>query len=103
MTRIDGDARVRLRPLGPDDQDEFIAQARASTELPGKPPPHPARPLRPTAAAKRTESPDSLRSNALDPGFHGVLTGPEHKDRDADGAGVAESGFWDVPPEGQPT
>src|ERR1051325_6151513 len=31
MTHNDGDARVRLRPLAPDDQDEFIAQARAST------------------------------------------------------------------------
>jgi [ribosomal protein S5]-alanine N-acetyltransferase len=33
MTRNDGAARVRLRPLTPDDQDEFIAQARASTGL----------------------------------------------------------------------
>ena len=33
MTRTDGDTRVRLRPLTPDDQDEFIAQARASTGL----------------------------------------------------------------------
>ena len=33
MTQNDGDARVRLRPLVPDDQDEFIAQARASTGL----------------------------------------------------------------------
>jgi [ribosomal protein S5]-alanine N-acetyltransferase len=33
MTQNDGDARVRLRPLVPDDQDEFIAEARASTGL----------------------------------------------------------------------
>ena len=33
MTQNDGDARVKLRPLVPDDQDEFIAQARASTGL----------------------------------------------------------------------
>ena len=33
MTPNDGDARVRLRPLVPEDQDEFIAQARASTGL----------------------------------------------------------------------
>src|SRR5437667_84363 len=33
MTRNDGEARVSLRPLGPDDQDEFIAQARASAGL----------------------------------------------------------------------
>lgn len=33
MTHNDGDARVRLRPLAPDDQDDFIAQARASTGL----------------------------------------------------------------------
>jgi ribosomal-protein-alanine N-acetyltransferase len=33
MTRNDGEARVRLRPLVPDDQDEFIAQARASAGL----------------------------------------------------------------------
>src|SRR5690349_24779795 len=33
MTQNDGDARVRLRPLVPDDQDEVIAQARASTGL----------------------------------------------------------------------
>jgi ribosomal-protein-alanine N-acetyltransferase len=33
MTQNDGDARVRLRPLVPDDQDELIAQARASTGL----------------------------------------------------------------------
>ena len=33
MTHNDGDARVRLRPLMPEDQDEFIAQARASTGL----------------------------------------------------------------------
>ena len=33
MTQNDGAARVSLRPLGPDDQDEFIAQARASAEL----------------------------------------------------------------------
>jgi hypothetical protein len=32
MTHIDGDA-VMLRPLGPDDQDEFVAQARASVTL----------------------------------------------------------------------
>jgi Acetyltransferases, including N-acetylases of ribosomal proteins len=32
MTQNDGDARVRLRPLVPDDQDEFIAQARASRD-----------------------------------------------------------------------
>jgi hypothetical protein len=33
MTQNDGDARVRLRALVPDDQDEFIAQARASAGL----------------------------------------------------------------------
>ena len=33
MTQNDGDARVGLRPLVPDDQDEFIAQARASMGL----------------------------------------------------------------------
>ena len=33
MTQSDGDARVKLRPLVPADQDEFIAQARASTAL----------------------------------------------------------------------
>jgi AhpD family alkylhydroperoxidase len=32
MTQIDGDA-VMLRPLGPGDQDEFVAQARASVKL----------------------------------------------------------------------
>src|SRR5690348_5185639 len=168
MTQNDGDARVRLRPLVPDDQDEVIAQARASTGLhhpwytmpttpeafqaylvkysqptaegwlvclrdggalagmitidsivrgrfqsatlsyaafaptagrgymseglalvlqhafgelrlhrleanidnfpSGRPAPHPARPLRLTAAAGRTETGDSLRWNALDPG-----------------------------------
>ena len=36
MTQIDGDARVRLRPLVPDDQDEFIAQARASLKPIGR-------------------------------------------------------------------
>jgi [ribosomal protein S5]-alanine N-acetyltransferase len=33
MTQNDDAARVSLRPLGPDDQDEFIAQARASADL----------------------------------------------------------------------
>jgi [ribosomal protein S5]-alanine N-acetyltransferase len=33
MTPNDGEARVSLRPPGPDDQDEFIAQARASVKL----------------------------------------------------------------------
>ena len=33
MTRNDGDERVYLRPLDPDDQDEFVAQARASAGL----------------------------------------------------------------------
>ena len=33
MTQNDGDARVRLRPLAPDDQDELIAQGRASMGL----------------------------------------------------------------------
>jgi ribosomal-protein-alanine N-acetyltransferase len=33
MTQNDGEARVSLRPLGSDDQDEFIAQARASAGL----------------------------------------------------------------------
>ena len=33
MTQNEGEARVSLRPLGPDDQDEFIAQARASAGL----------------------------------------------------------------------
>src|SRR6185437_13895970 len=33
MTQNDGAARVSLRPLGPDDQDEYIARARASADL----------------------------------------------------------------------
>ena len=33
MTQNDGDARVRLRLVAPDDQDELIAQARASAGL----------------------------------------------------------------------
>jgi [ribosomal protein S5]-alanine N-acetyltransferase len=33
MTHIDGGGRVSLRPPGPGDQDEFIAQARASAGL----------------------------------------------------------------------
>jgi ribosomal-protein-alanine N-acetyltransferase len=33
MAQNDGAARVSLRPLGPDDQDEYIARARASAEL----------------------------------------------------------------------
>jgi hypothetical protein len=36
----------------------------------------------------RNETGSSLRENTLDPGFHGVLTGPAHPDRDADGAGA---------------
>jgi hypothetical protein len=38
--------------------------------------------------AGRHESGDSLRY-ALDPGFHGVMTGPAHPNRDADGVGVS--------------
>jgi hypothetical protein len=41
-----------------------------------------------------SETGNSLRQNALDPGFHGALTGPARRDRGADGAGV--SGFLDV-------
>jgi hypothetical protein len=37
----------------------------------------------------RHETGDSLRQNALDPGFYGVLTGPARTNRDADGAGVS--------------
>ena len=33
MTQFDGDGRVYLRPPDPDDQDEFVALARASAEL----------------------------------------------------------------------
>jgi ribosomal-protein-alanine N-acetyltransferase len=33
MTENDAETRVILRPLGPDDQDEYIAQARASASL----------------------------------------------------------------------
>jgi ribosomal-protein-alanine N-acetyltransferase len=33
MTQNDGEARVSLRPLGPDDQDEYIARAQASADL----------------------------------------------------------------------
>jgi hypothetical protein len=33
MTHNDGEAQVRLRRLGPGDQDEFLAQARASAKL----------------------------------------------------------------------
>jgi hypothetical protein len=39
-------------------------------------------------AAGRHGIGDSLRQNALDPGFHGVPLGPARTDRDADGAGV---------------
>jgi hypothetical protein len=39
--------------------------------------------------AGRTGSGLSLRQNALDPGFHDVLTGPAHTNRDADDAGVS--------------
>jgi hypothetical protein len=46
--------------------------------------PHACRP-----PSGRTETGDSLRENALDPGFHRVLTGPAHPDRDTDGAGVS--------------
>jgi hypothetical protein len=38
--------------------------------------------------AGRTETGDSLRQNALDPGFHRVPAGSAHPDRDADGVGV---------------
>jgi hypothetical protein len=37
----------------------------------------------------RHETGDSLRQNALDPGFHGVPPGPARTDRDADGAGAS--------------
>src|SRR6476659_7011594 len=36
----------------------------------------------------RTGTPDPVRSNALDLGFHGVPTGPAHPECGADGAGV---------------
>jgi hypothetical protein len=38
--------------------------------------------------AERTGSGVSLRYYALDPGSHGVPSGPAHPDRDADGAGA---------------
>ena len=37
---------------------------------------------------ERTETRNSWRQNALDPGFHGVPAGPIHPNRAADGAGV---------------
>jgi hypothetical protein len=39
--------------------------------------------------AGRRGTGDSLRQNAVDPGFHGVPSGPARRDRDADGAGGA--------------
>jgi len=39
-------------------------------------------------ARRRTGTPDPRRSNALDPGFHGVPTGPAHPECGADGVGV---------------
>jgi hypothetical protein len=39
--------------------------------------------------AGRTETGDSLRQNALDPGFHGVPAGLAHPGRDADGVDVS--------------
>ena len=39
--------------------------------------------------AGRTETGLPLRQNALDPGFHGVPTGPAHTNGDADGAGMS--------------
>ena len=45
------------------------------------------------SAAGRSGTGLSPRQNALEPGVHGVPAGPAHPDRDADGAGVAESGF----------
>src|SRR6185312_13937669 len=41
---------------------------------------------RPPAGRRETGIP--VRSNALDPGFHGVPAGPAHLNQDADGAGV---------------
>jgi hypothetical protein len=38
--------------------------------------------------AGRDETGLPVRSNALEPGFHGVPAGPAHPDRAADGAGV---------------
>jgi hypothetical protein len=40
-------------------------------------------------AAGRHETGNSLRQSALDPEFHGLLTGPAQTYRDADGAGVS--------------
>jgi hypothetical protein len=37
---------------------------------------------------RRSETGNSLRQDALDPGFHGVPAGPAHPERDADGTGV---------------
>jgi hypothetical protein len=42
--------------------------------------------LGPLPGRNETEIP--LRQNALDPGFHDVLAGPAHPDRNANGAGV---------------
>ena len=39
-------------------------------------------------ASGRHGTGDSLRQDALDPGFHGVPPGPERTDRDTDGADV---------------
>src|SRR6185437_13509153 len=41
----------------------------------------------------RTGTPNPRRSNALDPGFHGVPTGPAHPECGADGAGVTRVRF----------
>src|SRR6185312_5904694 len=40
-------------------------------------------------AAGRRETGDSLRQNAVDPGFHGVPVAPAHPGRDADGVDVS--------------
>lgn len=46
MTQIDGDARVRLRPLVPDDQDEDHERWAITREMTAFPPvdPHPTLP-----------------------------------------------------------
>src|SRR6185437_17147555 len=44
-------------------------------------------------AAGRHETGNPLRQNALDPGFHGVLTGPAHPSREVDGADGTGAAF----------
>ena len=44
-------------------------------------------------AAGRNETGNSLRQNALDPGFHGVLTAPAHPSREVDGADGTGAAF----------